>query len=370
MAKYNVVAHLLWLVGGPLGAHHFYLGRDNQGLLWLTSFGGMFGFGWVRDFTRLRAYVKEANGSPEFLANFGSLMKKRRRPSVWTNLFRVMGQVAFGWFYRGLILYALPEEYGENSYLVLLLAPLGSAFGTYMTSNIGIIKCDWRYSLAGAYIGELLFGHHHWLLDETSPSLAVSVSMLFSTFAWEYDKRPRGVRVRGCCRRGACCRRAALWTLVLVVYGGLLASALYFNATITTPEGESVKVREAVNNFFKSPTWGRLKKSFWLFWQEIWAEFREKGWEAALDRLLILADVQGEERARRVLGVPANATLQEVKSRYRSLSKEWHPDKHQADSPEEKNRAQMKFMEIKEAHEILTQIYKRRESGKRYSTRG
>ena len=42
MAKYTIVAYLLWLLLGWTGAHHFYLRRDRQGLLWLTSVGGVF----------------------------------------------------------------------------------------------------------------------------------------------------------------------------------------------------------------------------------------------------------------------------------------------------------------------------------------
>ena len=45
MDKFNLIAYLLWLIGGWVGLHHFYMGRDRQGVLWLTSFGGLFGLG-------------------------------------------------------------------------------------------------------------------------------------------------------------------------------------------------------------------------------------------------------------------------------------------------------------------------------------
>ena len=45
MAKYAAVAYLLWLFLGWAGVHHFYLGRRRQGVLWLTSFSGLFGLG-------------------------------------------------------------------------------------------------------------------------------------------------------------------------------------------------------------------------------------------------------------------------------------------------------------------------------------
>ncbi len=39
------------------------------------------------------------------------------------------------------------------------------------------------------------FGYTNFLLDDSYPSLAVSISMLFTTFAWEHDRRPRGQNV-------------------------------------------------------------------------------------------------------------------------------------------------------------------------------
>ena len=44
-SKSNLVAYLLWLFLGWAGIHHFYLRRYRQGVLWLTSFGGLFGIG-------------------------------------------------------------------------------------------------------------------------------------------------------------------------------------------------------------------------------------------------------------------------------------------------------------------------------------
>ncbi|KAK2897647.1 hypothetical protein Q8A73_014027 [Channa argus] len=59
-----MVAYALWAVGGPLGLHHLYLGRDNHALLWMLTLGG-FGFGWFREVIRIPAYVSEANQNAE-----------------------------------------------------------------------------------------------------------------------------------------------------------------------------------------------------------------------------------------------------------------------------------------------------------------
>ena len=55
------VTYLLWLLGGWLGLHHFYLGRDKQALVWWCLPGGYFGLGWFRDLWRIPEYVREAN---------------------------------------------------------------------------------------------------------------------------------------------------------------------------------------------------------------------------------------------------------------------------------------------------------------------
>lgn len=348
MEKYSIIAYFLWLIGGWFGLHHFYLRRDKQGILWITSYGGYFGIGWIRDFYRIPAYVKDTNSDPSYVEYLGAQMRYYKRPPIMKNLHRIIGQVMFGYFYRLVVLGAIPEEYGDMKLLMLGLGPLGAAFGTYMVSNVGRFKSPFKYSLIGAYIGEILFGTT-LVLDQPSPSLAVVVSMVLSTYGWEYDRRPQGVA-------NTCCKRMGVWFLAILVFYSLTGSYIYFNASVTTEDGETVKIREAVNNFLKSPAWAQIKESFW----KIFEDYKKEGWEGARRRMVILADVEGEERSQTILGVERNATMKEIKERYRYLAKEWHPDHHQGE--EEKIHAKEKFMEIKEAYDTLTKIYNRRES--------
>ena len=59
-SKSVLLAYLLWAIGGWFGLHHIYLERDEQALLWSTSFCA-FGAGWFRDFFRIPDYVAQAN---------------------------------------------------------------------------------------------------------------------------------------------------------------------------------------------------------------------------------------------------------------------------------------------------------------------
>lgn len=59
--------------------------------------------------------------------------------------------------------------------------------------------------------------------------------------------------------------------------------------------------------------------------------------------------------ARKLLGVERAATLQEMKSIYRSFMKEWHPDKIQ-DNPEAKAEAEEKSKAFIEAYHLLVSV--------------
>ena len=57
-----------------------------------------------------------------------------------------------------------------------------------------------------------------------------------------------------------------------------------------------------------------------------------------------------------ILGVPRDADAKKIKSAYRKLARQWHPDLH---SGAEKERAEEKFKEINEAYEVLSDSDKR-----------
>jgi TM2 domain-containing membrane protein YozV len=58
--KFLLLTYLVWLVGGLLGMHKFYLGRPFVGLLYFFT-GGLFLIGWMIDFFTLPRQVRVAN---------------------------------------------------------------------------------------------------------------------------------------------------------------------------------------------------------------------------------------------------------------------------------------------------------------------
>lgn len=55
-----------------------------------------------------------------------------------------------------------------------------------------------------------------------------------------------------------------------------------------------------------------------------------------------------------ILGVNKNASADEIKSAYRKLAKQWHPDVFARDSEEKKKKAKEKFTEIQHAYDVLS----------------
>lgn len=58
----------------------------------------------------------------------------------------------------------------------------------------------------------------------------------------------------------------------------------------------------------------------------------------------------------KILGVPKTATAKEIKSAYRKLAREWHPDVN----PTRKKQAEEKFKDISEAYEVVGNAEKRK----------
>lgn len=101
-------------------------------------------------------------------------------------------------------------------------------------------------------------------------------------------------------------------------------SYAYYNMHIVTKDGDVVKLRDAVSNFVRSPAFQQFSENSKLLYQHA----MEHGFGSAWKRLIESLDPLGEINALRVLGLGSGASQAEVKSRYRELSKKWHPDRY------------------------------------------
>lgn len=165
MVKSVIVAYALWAVGGPLGLHHLYLGRDSHALLWMLTLGG-FGFGWAREVIRIPAYVSEANQDPE---------KERRKPSSTStppsvSPVRFAGQVCVGIYFGTVALIGL----NSLSFFYLIVLPLCVGAGVHLVSTIGQQTSDLQKTLSACLITSPIF--YGSTLSPLPISLAASIT--------------------------------------------------------------------------------------------------------------------------------------------------------------------------------------------------
>ncbi|ESO87977.1 hypothetical protein LOTGIDRAFT_179176 [Lottia gigantea] len=307
-----VTTYILWLVGGWFGLHHFYLGRDRHGFVWFCTCGGFFGLGWLRDLWRIPDYVDECNGTEDSKINFAT--KVNRYPCPPFSVVRFAGEIMMGNLF---------------GYLSL---------GVYIVGNIGREQVSFKWCLIGSYCGLL------WTIKDIE-NVAVLPTCCTFVLRW------KGVKWRLYKeKKQSICWRIPKITFFILLYLSLLCSTIYFNAYITTKDEEKVYLRDAVNNFFKSPAWEETKDSF----TRLYNYYKVNGWGKLWEEVIEAFDPKGENNAYKVLGLSASSSQEQITAQYRKLVRKWHPDKHK--DPEEKEEAQKKFIEIQEAYDILSSI--------------
>lgn len=332
--KSLLVTYILWLVWGWLGVHHLYLCRDIQAFVWWSTIGGFFGLGWFRDLWRIPEYVDDANEDIYYMQDLKKKIRLRKEPPF--SVSRFAGQMLVGYFYGLLVRLAIPEE--SPKWTPSLLVPLGVAVGVYMVGNIGREKGDFKYPVMGCYIANIALAY---LTGEEAGAMYVAlVGAIFFQNKREYRKERQD--------KQSLCKRLQYLAIGGLVVFSLWGSFLYFNAQVTTEDGETVKLRDAVSHFFSSPAWLEFKEVIW----NLYDEGQKHGWQNIYDEFVKSLDPRGETNAYRILGLTEDATQQEIKKRYKKLVIKWHPDRNK-DNREE---AEQKFMEIQQAYEILSVI--------------
>lgn len=163
MVKRVLVAYALWAMGGPLGLHHLYLGRDSHALLWMLTLGG-FGFGWAREFIRIPAYVSEANRDA----------KKERGPPKEglppVSPVRFAGQVCVGIYFGIVALIGL----NSLSFFYLIVLPLSVGAGVHLVSSVGQQTADLQKTLTACLVTSPIF--YGSSLSPLPISLAASIT--------------------------------------------------------------------------------------------------------------------------------------------------------------------------------------------------
>jgi len=335
-----IVTYFLWLVGGWLGLHHFYLKRDKQAFVWWCLPGGYFGLGWVRDLWRIPEYVREANLESGWLLQQQEKMRVSATPP-W-KMARWGGMLVVGNMFGMLPAMAVPnkEELGVDLSLVgTLLTPLGCAVGIWLVGNIGRWQGNISRPLIGCYLTlpAYLYGMN-----------VVSWTTIIGAYCFRREWRSMGKPSK------PWYVRLLVLSLCSCLYLSMWGSYLYFNAEVVH-NGDKIKLREAVGNFVKSPA----VQEFWRNLKTLYHHMLINGFWSTWSQLVDSLDPFGERNALKALELEKGASQEEIRSRYRELTKQFHPDKVQGNQ-QEKDAAHEKFVQIQQAYEKLSDLKRKR----------
>ena len=348
--KSTIVAALLYFFSYWTGLHHFYLGRDFHAFLVGSTFGG-FGFGAFADFFHIQEYVNEANEESLTVALYETERKARKKPRI--GIERVFYQLVAASLYHAVFTYAIPTGVPFYTLIVLIVGPFAIAVAVWIAGNYGRQKVGFRYPLiAAAFVYAAL---HFFPTEEMSGSFsAIIVATIVAQYNREFrrlDEFPARRR-----RRLGLCKRVVILSLGALILTSGWTAFILFNAEITDEHGQTMKLSEAISNFFRSPAWAQFGETLGKAWEELGAadseEEEEASWENFFNRLKNLMDLDGETRSLTVLGLSEDATDAQIKKAYRSLARKWHPDHNQGNA----DQAAKKFMEIQEAYETLVKL--------------
>lgn len=332
------MAYLCWFFGGIFGLHHFYLGRDKHAFITLSTFGGYFTLGLIRDFWCLPEYVKDANNDLEYLKRLHSQMLSHKRPP--SSIVRQSGLMIMGNLFAYLVEYAIPKEHLHDKLVTVikfLLIPLASAIGVWLAGNVGRHQGSIKKPLLAAYLGavpSLIFDIQHGSFS------TLAATIVFNKYSKEWRVEPK--------KRRSFIKRVAILTVCILIYLSLWSSWFYFGCTIEDPEtAEPIKCRVAFDNFIKSPAFTNLSEAVWTLFERA----RHQGILGIWREIMQEFDVSGKSTALSVLGLPDNATPKEILDRYKKLSRLYHPDKEKDESKKAENHE--KFIQVQEAYNKL-----------------
>ncbi|KAG9340248.1 hypothetical protein JZ751_021689 [Albula glossodonta] len=322
MAKGVVTAYALWAIGGPLGLHHLYLGRDSHALLWLLTLGG-FGVGWAREVFRIPAYVNEANREAA-----GRTERRRQARPPPMSVARFAGQVCVGIYFGVVALIGL----SSLNFFNLIVLPLSVGAGVHLVSCAGLETSDLWKTLTTCLITSPIF------YGSTLSPLPISLAASVTAAQHRQFKPPRATNVPPEPLVSRLYRLGLAW----LAFSAPLGYCVFHNTTATL--------------YYLSDCFAAVLDALWFFpWLKGVLEY------LLLLPYRVLCAVTGgggggeaEDFWRKVLSVSKEASLEEITHSYRELVKVWHPDHN----PTRAQEAQQMFIQIQEAYETLLRRHK------------
>jgi DnaJ family protein C protein 22 len=139
MSKSLSIAYVCCIFGGLFGLHHFYLGRDRQGIIYFTTLGG-FLVGIAYDLFKMPDYVNEANLDRSYLIDLKRSMNSE--PSFAAT--RFISCLVVGTFFNYLVSNCIHFDNSQEELrvLLILIVPLIESFIVHFIGTDGPYACN------------------------------------------------------------------------------------------------------------------------------------------------------------------------------------------------------------------------------------
>ena len=340
-------AYLYWLFGGLWGFHHAYLGRTTQALLWYSSFG-YFGIGWLRDAFMLPYYVRLARSGPDADNRIREASIEATEGIPKWSVLRLVAMHFFGLYFSWTVSCTVALEgftlWGPTAFQTIysILAAIGGSIGVGFVASIGEETIDtaggkksyeWIKLMTVCLVVSLVKG----------PLSPVTAGMIYATYARKY--RPSMVP------KGRHSKRVGNHVLCCATFTCILLLAIHNHGHVNVV-GRQIFISDVVRNAFNSDFWQQF--NFQDFQKSGGAQ--EEGYYSYFEQTM---DLNGNRAARRSLGVRSDATYDEIKSAYKDLALQFHPDKiGSGATAKEVGLAKTRFLEVQGAYETLSKFEK------------
>ena len=369
-----LTAYFLWLFTPFVwpGAYLFYCGRDAHALLHTVTFGG-FGIGWLVDAIYIPQYVADHNAQPGYREAASRSLRRWWAPgALLLSPLTLTLQWLDGLYFGVVGAYLVPRPVGGPADLreglwnrynattaALAAGMLAAAVAVRLASTrVGRSRCGCRWGrlLGWAATGTALLRP---TLDDAGAKLddaGLAPQLVLGCVVLMVGAASGRQEAMTLAPRRRTARRLSVRLVVQVVgvaaFTAAALGAFYLNGSFTHTDSESgLKVTmtgpEALGAAWRnalsasediSEGVSRLRaqyahKSWADIWQEVREAFRDPSHEAAA-----------------LLGVGVDAPLAKIKSAYRKLAQQHHPDKVR---PEEAEAAKLKMQRINWAKEVM-----------------
>jgi len=365
--KHLILAYLFWCTGGLLGWHLAYLGFNAQALSYAMTWGG-WGWSWALDIWYLPQWVEAANAGTEFHERQMLTQKFHAMPRVscWGWFMQLVLGRLVAWVGSSILRPGLPDIAYQS--VQALMAGIGVYLGGLMCmSTEATASLKWTI-VVGSSVQVVVEGVRR-LLPELFAARDLKVGQaftsrmcgLFASVAAFYLTRQWKIRPKKTQRRSSC-SGLMRHVVLLLLWSSACGIGVWQHGHIQLPNGQTGKmedytVREVVNNILQSPIWNELQSSG----EYLYRTYQEDGFGSFWEHLRVELDPDGTHRALKDLGVATTATRSEVKTAYRKLMLQYHPDKlspEQLADPQQVEEASDNFMRIQKAYETLQELYK------------